>query len=207
MAWSGAPIYRVAGWSLHCTHLTSRRGFGAREGDGMVEIRDILIDGITQLGDWMDDALDPLTAEQVNWLPDGKTVSIGFNAWHVMRTTDNIVNFVFQKKQPIWMAQGYLEQMGGPKVEQGTGMTIEIARSIRIEDPSKLREYGKKVTDDCLAFLKAVPMEELEQVQMVKPLGEMPKWRVCRQVLMTHGFMHLGEINAIKGTMGLQFSI
>ena len=40
-----------------------------------------------------------------------------------------------------------------------------------------------------------------------KPLGEMPKWRVVRQVLMTHGFMHLGEMNVLRGMMGLQFSI
>ena len=37
--------------------------------------------------------------------------------------------------------------------------------------------------------------------------GEMPKWKVLRQVVMTHGFMHLGEVNAIKGQLGLQFSI
>ena len=172
-----------------------------------MDLRDILIDGVTQLNEWMDEALAPLTAEQVNWLPEGKTVSIGFNAWHVMRTTDNIVNFVFQKKQPIWMAAGYLEKMGLPKVEQGTGMGLEVARSLKIGDPSLLREYGRTVGADCIAFLKEVPMADLEQVQQIKPLGEMPKWRVVRQVLMTHGFMHLGEINGMKGVMGLQFSI
>ena len=50
-------------------------------------------------------------------------------------------------------------------------------------------------------------MESLEEVQMIRPLGEMPKWRVLRQVVMTHGFMHLGEMNAIKGQLGLQFAI
>jgi hypothetical protein len=70
-----------------------------------------------------------------------------------------------------------------------------------------LREYSAAVAADCLAFLKQVPLETLEEVQMIKPLGEMPKWRVFRQVVMTHGFMHLGEVNAIKGQLGLQFSI
>ena len=42
---------------------------------------------------------------------------------------------------------------------------------------------------------------------LIKPLGEMPKWRVARQVIMTHGFMHLGEINALRGQLGLPFSI
>ena len=42
---------------------------------------------------------------------------------------------------------------------------------------------------------------------MVKPLGEMPQWRVYRQVIMTHGFMHLGEINTNKGMLGIAFNV
>ena len=38
-----------------------------------MDIRDILVDGIEQLSDWLDDNLDGLTLEQVNWCPDGKT--------------------------------------------------------------------------------------------------------------------------------------
>jgi hypothetical protein len=172
-----------------------------------MDIRDMLVDGISQLNEWLDEALEPLTAEQLNWLPEGKTTSAGFNAWHVVRTQDNITNFVFKKQMPIWVSGNYFEKMALPKVDQGTGMGMEEARGVRIEDPALLRDYLKAVGDDCLGFLKDVPLSDLEEVQMIKPLGEMPKARVFRQVVMTHGFMHLGEINHIKGVMGLQFSI
>lgn len=172
-----------------------------------MDIREVLIDGIRQCADWMDEAIAPLTPEQLNWLPGGKTVSIGFNAWHVLRTQDNIVNFVFQKKPPIWMAQGYVERMNLPKVEQGTGMGLEQARAITIPGADLLREYGSLVTNDVIACIQGMSDADLDEVQMIKPLGEMPKWRVVRQVLMTHGFMHLGEINALRGQLGLQFSI
>jgi hypothetical protein len=172
-----------------------------------VDIRDVLIDGIDQLAEWTDNALEGLTADQVNWLPDGKTVSIGFNAWHVMRTSDNIVNFVFQKQQPIWLRENYLERFGLPKVEQGTGMALDTARDLHVNDPGLLREYGRKVHGEVVGFVRNVSEAELAEVQMVKPLGEMPKWRIVRQVLMTHGFMHLGEINVLRGMMGLQFFI
>ncbi|MGE5594783.1 MAG: DinB family protein [Hyphomicrobiales bacterium] len=172
-----------------------------------MDIRDILIDGIDQMTAWMDDALAPMTTDQLNWLPEGKTVSAGFNAWHVYRTADNISNFVMKKQKPIWLVQGYADRMGLPPVDQGTGMGMDDARAIRINDIAILREYGKAVREDTLALLKDFPLDELAQIQMIKPLGEMPKWRVFRQVIMTHGFMHLGEINAIKGQLGLQFSI
>ncbi len=172
-----------------------------------MDIRDVLIDGISQMNEWMDGALDGLTPEQVNFLPAGNALSIGFNAWHVFRTQDNITNFVFRKQPPIWMAQGYLEKLGLPKVEQGTGMEMETARNIQIADLALLREYGQAAGKDCVAYLKDVDMDSLNEVQMIKPLGEMPRWKVFRQVCMTHGFMHLGEVNAVKGQLGLGFFI
>lgn len=172
-----------------------------------MDIRDILIDGVSQMNDWLDEAIANLTPDQFNWLPAGKTVSIAFNAWHVLRTEDNITNFVFQRQQPIWVREGHFEKLSLPKVDQGTGMTLEDARAVTIADVAALRSYGAAVAADTLAFLKQVPLETLQEVQQIKPLGEMPKWKVFRQVIMTHGFMHLGEVNAIKGELGLQFSI
>ena len=172
-----------------------------------MDIRDVLIDGITQMNEWTDDALKGLTPEQANWLPPGKTLTIGFNAWHVFRTQDNITNFVFRRQTPIWLEKGYVDRFGLPKVEQGTGMDMDTARGLSISDVGLLREYGQTVGTDCLEYLKTVDVDSLNEVQMIKPLGEMPRWRVFRQVVMTHGFMHLGEINALKGQQGLSFSI
>jgi hypothetical protein len=170
-----------------------------------MDIREGLFDGVTQLNEWTDEAIKDLSPDQLNHISGGKTVSIGFNAWHVMRTQDNITNFVLQRKTPIWMEQGYVERFGLPKVEQGTGMGLDDAHAITISDVGLLREYGKAVAADTLAFLRDVDPGTLMVVQMSKPLGEMPRWRVFRMVVMTHGFMHLGEINHIKGELGLQF--
>ncbi len=173
----------------------------------MTGIRELLIDGIDQLGDWLDGALKDLTDEQANWLPPGKTVSIGFNAWHVLRTQDDIVNFVLQGRKPtVWMSEGFAERLGLPPVGQGTGLSLEDARALRVQ-VAPLREYGQRVREVTLEFVKNVPLETLEEVQQIRPLGEMPKWKVLRQVVMTHGFMHLGEVNTIKGAQGIGFFI
>lgn len=172
-----------------------------------MDIRDVLVDGLDQVTEWTHDALKDLTPDQVNFLPAGSTTSIGFNAWHWYRTTDNITNFVFQSQKPIWLTQGYQEKMGLPPVAQGTGMGLEEARALVIPDPSVLLEYGDIVTKNAIQFVKTVDPNILGEIQMIKPLGEMPKWRVIRQVMMTHGFMHLGEINALRGQLGLSFSI
>jgi len=172
-----------------------------------MDVRDVLIDGVEQLNDWVHGGIESLSPDQVNWLPEGKSVSIGFNAWHILRTEDNITNFVLQKRMPVWVDQGYFERFGLPKVDQGTGMGLEDARAIRIDDVALLCEYGEKVGAQAIDYLKNVPLDELLEVQMVRPLGEMARWKVIRQVMMTHGFMHLGEINALKGQLGLQFNL
>ncbi|MFN8508235.1 MAG: DinB family protein [Dehalococcoidia bacterium] len=172
-----------------------------------MDIRDILVDGIEQLSDWLDDGLNGLTLEQVNWLPEGKTVSIGFHAWHITRTADNIANFVFRKQPPIWLSEGYVDRFGLPKNPQGTGMPLDEARALQIGDLGLLREYGRKSFAAATDYVKSTSIEALSEVQMVRPLGEMPQWRVFRQVIMTHGFMHLGEINTNKGMLGIAFSV
>ena len=85
-------------------------------------------------------------------------------------------------------------------------MSMEDARALKFDNDA-LRDYLAEVRKSTLDFLKVVPMDKLDEVQMVRPLGEMPKWKVVRQVIMTHGFMHLGEINGIKGQLGLGFFI
>lgn len=172
-----------------------------------MDIRDLFVDGVNQLNEWTLDALKELSLDQINEVPGGKTVSAGFNAWHIWRTMDNISNFVFQRKQPVWLDKGYCEKMGLPKVDQGTGMSLEEAQALKINDKDLLLAYGREVGASTIDFLKNVPLETIEEMQMIKPLGEMPRWRVFRQVVMTHGFMHLGEINMYRGLKGLQFSI
>ena len=110
-----------------------------------MDYRDVLVDGLDQLNDWLADAIREVSEEQMNWLPPGKALSIGFNAWHIVRTHDNIVNFVFQRKQPIWVDRGYFERFHLPKVDQGTGMGFDDARALRISDAALLREYAAEV--------------------------------------------------------------
>ena len=42
-----------------------------------MDIRDMLIDGIGQLNDWLNEAVKDLSAEQMNWLPVGVSTSAG----------------------------------------------------------------------------------------------------------------------------------
>jgi len=178
---------------------------GAR--GGYMQVRDLLLDGIDHMNTWMIEAVDELTLDQLNWVPgEGVALSAGFNAWHIFRTQDNLTNFVLQgRKPPLWLSAGFMERVGGPKIEQATGMSLEDARAIIIKDKVALIDYGRAVAAGSLAYLQTLDDAALEQTTTIRPQGEIPLWRLYREVYMTHGFMHLGEINVLRGIQGLKF--
>ncbi len=168
-----------------------------------MEGREILLDGVRQVIDWYEEALEPLTEDQLNHAPGGLGMSIGWNAWHWYRTIDNITHLVFKREKPLWITEGFAEKLDLPPMLQGTGMPSEEAMQITIKDASALKAYGQAVTLATIALIEGLDEATFDEMQMIKPLGEMPKWRVIRQVIMTHGFQHLGEIYAIKGQLGI----
>ncbi len=55
---------------------------------------------------YCDRAVEGLTVEQFCDTRGGITNSIGWDVWHVVRTIDNIIHFVFERQQPVAGAGG-----------------------------------------------------------------------------------------------------
>jgi hypothetical protein len=151
-----------------------------------------------------------LTPEQWHAVPGGSPHAnhIAFEMWHYVRTEDNIVRFILQGRRPtVWMDGAWAERLQLPAVTQGTGMTAADAQALRITDLEAFGQYVRDVyasTDEWLAN----PDESTFANQVtVKPLGEMPAIRALGQVVMTHGFTHLGEIELMRTLMGLKPAI
>ncbi len=145
-----------------------------------------------------------MTAEQLNFRPQEGGVSGFFSLWHYVRTEDNIVNFVIQRQPTVWLQGGYDERFGLHRTAQGTGMSLEDAQNLRIESLDDWRAYQSAVwrtTDD---FLAAIDDSLLDKHTTVKPLGEMPVRSAIGMMCLTHGFTHLGEVQHLRGLMGLK---
>lgn len=167
-------------------------------------LNELLVSQFKRLSRELRDTLDGLDEAQLNHAPGGNAMTIGHNAWHVFRTMDNIVNFALQRKQPVWLEDGYMERFGLPKNAQGTGMELEEAQAITIHDADLLREYGTKVLASCRDYMESVTSDELNEIALVRPLGEMPRWRVLAEVINTHCSQHLGEMSMGRGLLGLR---
>lgn len=146
-----------------------------------------------------------LTPEQLHAVPAGhpNANTIAWGLFHCVRTEDNIVRFVLQdRRSPVWTEGGYAERLGLPPVAQGTGMTTADAQALRIKDVEVFRAYMQKVwasTEDL--FANATP-GFFDKNVTIKPLGDMPAFRAIGQVIVSHGLMHVGQMELVRTLVG-----
>lgn len=151
-----------------------------------------------------------LTPEQWHAVPgdNPRANTIAFEMWHYVRTEDNIVRFILQNRRPtVWMEGGFAERLGLPAVAQGTGMSAEDAQAMRISDFAVFREYIDAVYKSSDEWLANPDASTFDTPVLVKPLGEMPAIRALGQVVVSHGFTHLGELELMRTLMGMKPAI
>ncbi|MHB8684869.1 MAG: DinB family protein, partial [Dehalococcoidia bacterium] len=141
---------------------------------------------------------DRVTADlddaQLNAVPAGGKQNIAFSLWHYVRTEDNVINFVVQRRPTVWIEGGWPETFGLDAKSQGTGFTDDEARAFRIGGIAAFRRYMAGVFAATERFVETLSPAEGERKVTVKPLGEMTVLDCVSGMCMTHGYRHLGEI-------------
>lgn len=144
-----------------------------------------------------------LSPQEWHATPCEASNSIAWVLWHYARTEDNIVRFILQNRRPtVWQEGGYAEQLGLPPVAQGTGMSLEDAKGLRIPDLGVFQRYLTETWQSTEQFLAAPDESAFDEVITVRPLGEMPRIRALGQVCVSHGFGHLGHVDYIRSMLG-----
>jgi hypothetical protein len=176
-------------------------------GIAMAIILDCIRDSIRQQHEGWDKAISDLTVDQMHYRPDGQGNHIGFIAWHYVRTEDNLVQFVFQNRQPtVWLAGGYDQKFGLPRTSQGTGMSREEAVQMRLPSPDQWLAYQRAVWQATDAWLHAITEADLERQVRIMPLGDIAVMTAVRTPIVNHGFMHLGQVQHLRTLQGLKGS-
>jgi hypothetical protein len=165
----------------------------------MSELTDYLSREVRDMHRLYDRVMRDVTDEQANRVPEGGHQNLAFCLWHFVRTEDNVIQFVIQRKPTVWMEGGWDAKFGLDSKSQGTGFTDDEARGFRIEGIDDFRQYMSDVFAKTEAFIADVSDAELQRTITVKPLGEMTILQNLSGMVMTHGYRHLGEIEFAKG--------
>ncbi len=165
---------------------------------------DFIRSSLRQMHQAYNDAIADLTADQLHWRANDRGHAIAFILWHYVRTEDNVIQFVLQRKPTVWLEGGWDQTFALDRVAQGTGMSLAEAQALRIASKEEWQPYMQAVwqaTDD---FLASRDDAYLQEKTTVKPLGEMPIQNAIGNMCLTHGFTHLGEIAHLRGLQGLR---
>jgi hypothetical protein len=164
---------------------------------------DVLRRGFTDMHGLLD-RMTNMSAEQFNFHPSEGGVSPFFSLWHYVRTEDNIINYVIQKKSTVWLDGGYDVRLGLPRVSQGTGMTKAEADAVQLHDTALWHEYQQGVWKATDQFLSSLTPEDLQERRVyMKPQGERPLFEPLFITCMVHGYRHVGEVEYARGVIGV----
>jgi hypothetical protein len=167
-------------------------------------LQELLRRSLRSMHGLLDKAVDGMTADQLNFRPSEGGVSAFFSLWHYVRTEDNIVNFVVQRRNTAWLEGGYDAALGLPRTSQGTGMTDDEARAVRLADVATWARYQQATWAATDAYLASMSPEEFESRRVtIKPVGEMSLWDGLYGMCLSHGYRHVGEIEYVRGVQGL----
>ena len=150
-------------------------------------------------------SLDDLSDDELHALPLEFSTSIGFNAWHVMRTADNVLHFAFYREQPVWAHQGLAEAWGLPRNEQGTGMPLADVQALRFPSAAQLAQYGRDVSKALVAKIEAMDDAFLLGTTSTRVEGEVSERQRAEtlgQVIVSHGNQHYGFIQLLRQLIG-----
>jgi hypothetical protein len=152
------------------------------------------------------DAVKDLTDEQLHFQPMDKGNHIAFIIWHCVRTEDMVMNFLVQKKTPVWNEEEYDKKLDLDPRAQGTGMTAEDSAAVKIKDMNLFREYMEKTFKSVEDYVNGLKEEDLIPVHDLPALGKRTLAEVIGGTLLQHGANHQGEIWYIKGLLGMKGS-
>ena len=167
-----------------------------------IDVQEYLAGHVQNALDLTARAIEDLTQEELHFRPGENCNSIGFDAWHIARTADNIVHFAFEREQPMWLQQELDEARGLPKAEQGTGMAPEDAYALRFPEPAALAGYCHDVADAIVPRIEQMTDEYLLIPTVIRPEGERPRYQIIGQVIVNHGNNHIGQLDLARTLLG-----
>lgn len=157
--------------------------------------------------------VEGLTDEQLRWQPEHHDTSIIFALWHTYRAEDDILHGMVIGRPSVFVSQGWaarlpVERTGATPF--GNGLTRDQIAGLRL-DVREVLAYATAVGESELAYLSSASEQELaSEIKLpffsgVYPgVDAMSKAETIAFFAIAHTAEHLGEVQMLKGLIGLK---
>ena len=157
--------------------------------------------------------VEGLTTDQLVWQPDGHDTSILFAIWHAYRAEDDLLHGLVMQRPSVFASQGWAERLPVAQTGAtpfGNGLSREQIGALRL-DVGALLAYAKAVGASEIAYLESITDDEANvEVKLPFFTGVYPKVDVMSKAetiaffAIGHTSEHLGEVQFVKGLMGMK---
>ena len=163
---------------------------------------------------WFPELLvEGLTPKQLRWQPDGHDTSIIFALWHAYRAGDELVSGMVIGQPSVFTSQGWAARLPVDKTGAtpfGNGLTRDGIAAIDL-DVRQVVDYAKAVGESQLAYLERVSdADAAAEVKLpfftgvYQGVDVLTKIEAIAFFSIGHVSEHLGEVQMLKGMMGLK---
>jgi hypothetical protein len=154
-----------------------------------------------------------LTEEQLHWQPEDHPNHITFALWHTYRSEDEIIHGLLVQQPSVfthddWAKRLAVAEPGNPPF--GTGLNRQQIAAIRL-DLETLMAYADAVGRAIQSYVDSLTEEDAAQqiplpffAKVYPMLDSASRLEVLTFFCVGHTAEHLGEVQYIKGLMGLQ---
>jgi hypothetical protein len=166
-----------------------------------------------------------LSPDQLRERPGDVGNSIAWCVWHLARVEDVVINTILRGEPQLLAREDWGPRMRVPDARVGTGFAAaEVDALSRAVDLDALDAYWRAVREATAAWLPGVPEAALDAVPDVRarldavaPIAppaaqeglirfwsDRPAAFLARFPLVHHGYLHIGEMLAIRGRLGIK---
>lgn len=157
--------------------------------------------------------VEGLSPQQLRWQPDSHDTSIIFALWHAYRAGDELVSGIVMGQPSVFASQRWAARLPVDKTGAtpfGNGLTRDGIAAIDL-DVNEVVAYARAVGDSQLAYLDQLSDEEAAaEVRLpfftgvYEGVDVMSKVECIAFFSIGHVSEHLGEVQMLKGMLGLK---
>jgi hypothetical protein len=165
-----------------------------------MEWYDFLADCYGRVLEFLENVLEGLTEDELNWLPSEDCNSIGWLTWHLTRQHDAQVASLMGEDQ-LWINEGWHTRFGRVADPQdiGFGHTLEQVAAFQSPDSQTLLDYHNAVLERSKKYFLTLSKTDLDRKLDEPWFQPLPTVGVRLNSILEDSMLHAGQAAYVRG--------
>ena len=175
-----------------------------------MECHEILTSGYEGVLKVLENAVDGMSEEDLNWQPRSDCNSIGWLVWHLTRWHDVMISS-FMGEEELWVKDRWHERFGqsADDGDHGSGHDVEDLAVFKSPDAATLIGYHQAVLERSKQYFPSISATDMDRETESMPFKKPPKYEMMLlpepkvglmlMRLLSGSLQHAGQASYVRG--------